>query len=1525
MKRSMIALLCVVPWLFVGHAAADPDPEEQSIPLERPERPFLLVQAQRRFLPSQDASVTVQSTRRGVAEIALFRVRDGARAIGLSGRRQGVSIAQTTLGDEAERLLSRREERGSLLELVSRRRQPLAEPRRLRHVADETQAYDSYEGMEGDVATWGVDTTGWAETRLAFGRLPAGMYLARVHMGPFASTALLSVGELVLIARRGDVNDVVFATDAEGRAQVGLAITARVEGSAEPRRATTDEHGVARFDAVDAGVVRFEASSGDDFVFTDVAHARLDACDPRVYVATGRPYYRPSETIHLRGHVRGCDAQGGFGPVAGETIQIFGDAPDGEPLARVTSDRDGNFIAEVPAQSTLTARLRGRDHPRTVGIDARTPPRRALTVAIDRRAAGPGDVVRVRVQDEQGGWPVEEEVALATPWGQMLASIGPRRPATFTVAVPREIAGTEAMTLTASLATAGTVTMASGTLVVGRDRALLSVVPEASHAIEGAFEVTLRGETLTGDALDSQLAVAVYSTDGNTRGGQKWTGAARLRDGQAAVRVTLEGAGPWWIEATSGRATAHTIVWDRERPSTIGRGDLAITPARPRVQPGDAIAIALQAPARGRVLVTLEQGGVLASRIVSAGTRELSIDVPRGTTGRGNLVATHIDGGVVRTATSTLDIATSRDVDLTVSTERTGYAEGERVHVTLQAASEGGRPTSGVATLWFSDAGYWDMGEETYPLPGEYLQRPGRMASPGDSSRPRGFGAEEGRVLRDASMTWDGERVPGTTYRHGWSRMGELVTFDIDGPIRRVANELARRAGLTGAEVCESAANTVPRAHLTVRDLPWDLVAEKMGDRLETTPWVRERTLVFDCGATGSGYGFGGLGAGGSGAGGGGFSSGTARTSRLLGTIAFIGLVRLDRQGRFETDLEMPRVPGRYRIEALVIADDGGGDRAHRVLHVERPLAAFLESPDVLREGDVATAELAIESRRHARQTIDVTLRAEGSLAIRGDQQLRVALDDRGMARARITLASQGLGDGAVTARIEAGSDVDEVIAHIETRGGNLAQPVELRSLVGPDATAVHLALPPAVRGSRLAIELDGSLLDEIDALLATLEGEQIGFAAGYVERLTTLNALGTALDHVGEGPRREATRTRLSRMQASASAALLEEESDGGGFSFWSHLRDDPFVTARAILALEGATIDHAYALERHANDEMTARVAAEVTLALAMSYQTQETARSMLERVRPAANDIGALTSLALAEHRLGGPPPAPANARVSHAPAARDRLRDALEALVEQRQTTAPVCTSVVWFACFRWLGESTELARAAIALVETRATGAQALAARIALHLSRDPVERGWASGSDEAALLALRAVLEPRRGSDPITATIDGSRVAIDDGGIAIPDDAQHLVLELAPRAGRFRTLRVRGEVELAEVTAPLGNVGLRRSFEPREGGYAMIVAIDSRAQERDVSLRIPLPAGLAVHPQLRAQAGQTAPDRVVIRDDAIELGFARVSGRTTFEVPLVALGGGDFAVPPAMLRAANGRYGVAPGTRINVP
>src|SRR5690606_11964869 len=131
----------------------------------------------------------------------------------------------------------------------------------------------------------------------------------------------------------------------------------------------------------------------------------------------------------------------------------------------VRTDADGNFAAELVAGRTIRATLHGRAHERELRIDHRVLPRRSLVVEADRPWARPGEVVDVKVADEEGGWPTESDVLLDTPRGRLVAPIGPGRPALFHVLLPD--ARNERVAFHASLAEPGSVTLASTEIFVG--------------------------------------------------------------------------------------------------------------------------------------------------------------------------------------------------------------------------------------------------------------------------------------------------------------------------------------------------------------------------------------------------------------------------------------------------------------------------------------------------------------------------------------------------------------------------------------------------------------------------------------------------------------------------------------------------------------------------------------------------------------------------------------------------------------------------------------------------------------------------------------------------------------------------------------------------------------------------------------------------------------------------------------------------------------------------------------------------
>jgi hypothetical protein len=507
-------------------------------------------------------------------------------------------------------------------------------------VGDETAAYDSNEEDEGMVETWGVSARGWGVADVDLGALPAGTYLLRAQDGMFATSALLSVGETVVLLRRGDQRDHARVTDAEGRGLPGVTVAS---GDA---RAVTDAQGDATLAASDTPVRTVFVTRGEDVAWAEAMHTRLAACDTRVYLATGRPVYRPNEDVHVRGHVRGC------APLAGARVRVFPTAPRATPGETVTADADGNFSATLVARASIGAEHDGRTHARTLSLDTRPVPRTTLRLSLDRPWAAAGESVTVTATPADGT--DLERLVFTLPGGERRSGELTGGAARLTFTMPPTQAAWERVTLTATANVAGEVFTARAGIWTGRLREVLSLSTATDRGVEGAdIPTQVSARDLGGAPSPGVVRVTLYGSDGNGPRGD----LRALRDiavpasGAADLPLRLVGAGPWWIRATRGESVAESVLWERPRPATLGAsGPLALRPERPFVEVGDSLRIAVRAA--GPTWVSLEQGGVWAGQYVVPrdGLASVDLRVPEGARGLATLVATRVHEGQVETS-----------------------------------------------------------------------------------------------------------------------------------------------------------------------------------------------------------------------------------------------------------------------------------------------------------------------------------------------------------------------------------------------------------------------------------------------------------------------------------------------------------------------------------------------------------------------------------------------------------------------------------------------------------------------------------------------------------------------------------------------------------------------------------------------------------------------------------------------------------------------------------------------------------
>ncbi len=1514
------------------------NPTDVGLPFNRPERPFLLVDAERRMLPGAPASVRVQLRGGGTVRVATFRLRDPEPWARRAQEPDGIAIAGDAVGHTCEALLRTQgplPRRDGALELVRDESLTLTPPAAVRRTPGvETEAYDSSDSDEGSVETRWVHAGRWSDQRVSLGVLPEGLYLVRVHAGAYAASALVSVSDLTLLVRRGDRHDVVATATADGTPLPNVEVSVSAPSGDGLVRSPTDAHGELRLDAADAFQRRFVAHRGDAWAWADASHARLDACDVRVYLDPGRPVFRRGETLHLRGHARAC-VNGRDVPLARVSVTVQDhDAPHPTPSTTMLTDADGNFVTEYSVETTeLRALVRGRSHVRTIVIDDRALPPRALVVTADRGFAAAGETVRVRASDDAGRWPTEATVTFELMGQRRQATVGPDHAAevSFVVAGVNESAHREVVT--ASLAHDGRITQAQTEVWTGRNPVLLHV----ESAGGGSPVVWTRAENLGGEALARGLSLRVFGSDGNRAvGAARWSGRVETAaSGDARAEVQLPGAGPWWVTVADERGEAAetgTVVWERERPPGLGsRGSLSVRPSRAVVVAGESLPVDVTRPARGATWVTLEQSGVWASAWIPAGPPRAGqawwqavLGVPADASGGASVVATHLAAGAVEGATVVAGVSAAPPLALRVETDARVYAEGARMHAVVTARSPDGAPRDGVLSLWLADAGYWDLSEERYPAVDAMLMIPGRPASGADSARPRHWGADEGRHL-DPHAHWDGHDLPNVTRYDAWNAGGNLVTFDARGTFGALANALARAAGLRSAVVCESRARTLGTASLDATDVPWDLLADRVATRTDTHAWVSGDVLHLSCEA-GPSVGFGGLGSGsGYGAGGGGRGSGTiAREQRLEGDLFFLGARHLGASGRLELDIPLPAHPGRWRLQALAIDERGRGDRAFAVVATSRALTASVDAPTMLRPGDRSSGGLTVHAPSLAGQRVEVVLEGEG-VTLESAPGV-VTLDARGDARVAFTVTATRAGAATIVGRARVGSAQDAVRAGITVRDDDAVQPMALRYTVAGEATDVDVAVPALSRVGELRVSVDTGAVAQVDEALASLSTPRWAVPFAMVERLASLQTLSSVIDALPEAQRRERS-ARVRSALVSMEAQLRSMRGADGAVGWWRTSPSSGWVTATLLVGLgpdaHGAAWRDAWTFLRERAAVAHGDEAARIVEALATSRTADDQGLS-----RALLAGLAAETTLSLDATRGAYV----AARRRDRTTAARwsARLTTAVEAVLGARPRVT--CGAAPWFVCYgreqQWAGE----ARAMAALVSGDAASVE-LRARMAAWLAARPASTAsWWWGSSDADVAALRVRLTSAAGaSTRFTVRVGGREVA--QGDAAHPAtltvrEAGTLLVSLAASPGRLARVGIDGALALAPVTAPTGTVALERRIDVTAEGPSLALRWTLAREATGVELVVPLPAGVEVARMAGGRARVRATEQELVwwggldrgpsalrptierRDGALVLRMDRLNaGAHALTLPLVASATGHFTAGGAWLRS----------------
>jgi uncharacterized protein YfaS (alpha-2-macroglobulin family) len=241
--------------------------------------------------------------------------------------------------------------------------------------------------------------SGWSYDQIAVPTSRPGVYLVEAVGGGQTAHTIVLVSHVAIVAKQSSTQLLVWAIDpASGDPRPGTKVTVQVRGQQKGQE-STDSKGLARFDLGLTSSAVIYAEAEDSFTLLDPRFFPANLPNPRVYVYTERPVYRPGQTVYIKGFARDIKDEQFVLPGPSEAELEIVD-PRGEVHSSVVAQvsERGSFDAQIelpqtPTHGTWTvfANVDGQRHAGEFKILAFVKPEVKLRVRLDKRAVRSGD------------------------------------------------------------------------------------------------------------------------------------------------------------------------------------------------------------------------------------------------------------------------------------------------------------------------------------------------------------------------------------------------------------------------------------------------------------------------------------------------------------------------------------------------------------------------------------------------------------------------------------------------------------------------------------------------------------------------------------------------------------------------------------------------------------------------------------------------------------------------------------------------------------------------------------------------------------------------------------------------------------------------------------------------------------------------------------------------------------------------------------------------------------------------------
>lgn len=243
---------------------------------------------------------------------------------------------------------------------------------------------------------------GWVYDTIVVPAYEPGAYLVEATSGDAVASTVVLITDVALVTKQSSSSLLVWAIDpANGAPRGDVAVTVLERGK-PLGDAKTNKDGIARFDLGLVSSPVIYAELGASFTLLDPRFFSANLPEPRVYIYTERPVYRPGQEVFVKGFAREVKDEAYVLPANKGAVKLELVDPSGQVFHQESlslSDR-GSFDAKIqlPDEPPLgtwqaVAELDGIKHAGQFKVLSYVKPEVQLSVRLDKKSFRSGETV----------------------------------------------------------------------------------------------------------------------------------------------------------------------------------------------------------------------------------------------------------------------------------------------------------------------------------------------------------------------------------------------------------------------------------------------------------------------------------------------------------------------------------------------------------------------------------------------------------------------------------------------------------------------------------------------------------------------------------------------------------------------------------------------------------------------------------------------------------------------------------------------------------------------------------------------------------------------------------------------------------------------------------------------------------------------------------------------------------------------------------------------------------------------------